>query len=181
MPQTTFKEKDLHDYQRDFMLMTEHKMFTLQYVFDNLHTHEVKNVISLWTALIDEEARQETVDVIRKRLLSELPKLKNSREQKEYDLETLALVIDGCVDSLYVVMGLMNAIGVDIERYFMEVHEANMAKGTPCDCNGYLSGCPKCKGSGRIVTRRADGKVMKPVGWKAPDIKLMIARELQGS
>lgn len=68
----------------------------------------------------------------------------------------LAGFVDAGVDTLYVLLGLMNAAGVNLNDFFDEVHEANMAK---------LKG-PK----------RADGKQLKPPGWKPPDIQGILDR-----
>lgn len=62
----------------------------------------------------------------------------------------LVEAIDGLCDVLYVVIGTAVAFGVDIEPFFDEVHRTNMLKTT-----------------GPV---RADGKRMKPEGWKPPDI-----------
>ena len=58
-------------------------------------------------------------------------------------------VIDALCDLLYVTYGAAVAMGVDLEPFFEEVQRANMEK---------TSG-PK----------RADGKQLKPKGWKGPD------------
>ena len=60
-------------------------------------------------------------------------------------------VIDGLADLLYVVYGAAVTFGIDLEPFFAEVHKTNMAK----------------EGG----ATRADGKVLKPEGWKAPDIR----------
>lgn len=50
-------------------------------------------------------------------------------------------------------------LGVDLDAVLREVHRSNMAKVGP---NG-------------AVEYRADGKVIKPAGWKAPDIRSILA------
>lgn len=59
-------------------------------------------------------------------------------------------VADALADLLYVVYGTAVSFGLDIRPVFAEVHRSNMAK----------------VGGGT----RADGKVLKPEGWKPPDI-----------
>jgi hypothetical protein len=59
-------------------------------------------------------------------------------------------MIDALCDLLYVTYGAAVALGVDLEPFFAEVHRANMAK---------VGG-----------SRRADGKWLKPAGWRPPDI-----------
>lgn len=62
---------------------------------------------------------------------------------------------DGIADAIYVLCGMALEFGISIEAVWDTVHEANMAKRDP------VTG---------IVKHREDGKVLKPEGWKAPDI-----------
>lgn len=71
----------------------------------------------------------------------------------------LAEVIDGICDIIYVAYGTAEAIGVDLEPFFDEVHESNMAKA----------------GAGRDE----GGKIVKPPGWVKPRIAEMLARYQQ--
>ena len=57
---------------------------------------------------------------------------------------------DGVADTIWVLMGLAIACGVDLRPVWAEVARSNMAK---------LDG-----------PRRADGKLLKPEGWTPPDI-----------
>lgn len=66
--------------------------------------------------------------------------------------------IDGICDLLYVVYGAAEALGVDLEAYFEEVHRSNMDK----DPN----------------VKDEFGKVIKPFGWTPPRIKEMLAQQL---
>lgn len=59
-------------------------------------------------------------------------------------------VIDGVVDSLYVLIGFAVECGVDLDEPWNRVHTANMLK----------AGGP----------RNEFGKIGKPPGWQAPDI-----------
>jgi predicted HAD superfamily Cof-like phosphohydrolase len=65
-------------------------------------------------------------------------------------------LVDATVDIDYVVEGLRIAFGVDSNAVWDEVHRANRNK-----CGG---------------PRREDGKLMKPPGWKPPDIAGVLAR-----
>jgi len=67
----------------------------------------------------------------------------------------LVEAIDGLCDLLYVAYGSAVSFGVDLEPFFTEIHETNLAK----------------LGSGR----RADGKVLKGNGWRPPRIREMLA------
>lgn len=70
--------------------------------------------------------------------------------------ESLPGAIDSLVDLIYVILGTAVAWGIDLDPYFWEVQRANMDK----------AGGPK----------RADGKVLKPEGWRPPDIEGILAR-----
>jgi hypothetical protein len=72
----------------------------------------------------------------------------------------LVEAVDGICDLLYVTIGAAIEFGVDIEPVFDEVHRSNMAKvGGPV---------------------RADGKTLKPEGWKKPDIAGEIEKQRVG-
>jgi predicted HAD superfamily Cof-like phosphohydrolase len=75
---------------------------------------------------------------------------------KEDDLVELA---DGLADSIVVLIGLAVTYGIDLRPVWDEVHFSNLAK----------------KG-GPI---RADGKRLKPEGWKPPDIKSIIDNQIK--
>jgi|PlaIllAssembly_1097288.scaffolds.fasta_scaffold00167_6 NTP pyrophosphatase (non-canonical NTP hydrolase) len=69
-------------------------------------------------------------------------------------VDAWAQVIDAMCDLIVVIHNTSNAMGIDLEPFFDEVHRTNMAK----------AGGPK----------RADGKAMKPEGWTPPRIKAML-------
>ena len=75
---------------------------------------------------------------------------------KTYQTPNTLDTIDGICDLLYVLFGAAVTMGFDVDPFFAEVHRANMTK---------LTG-PK----------RADGKQLKPEGWKPPDHKGIIER-----
>lgn len=72
-------------------------------------------------------------------------------------LGDLAKIADAIVDSIYVLIGTAWAYGIDLRPVWDAVQEANMAK------------------VGGSV--REDGKILKPPGWKSPDIEGIIARQ----
>lgn len=72
-------------------------------------------------------------------------------------------VIDAMCDLLYVVYGAANALGVDLDPFFAEVHRSNMSKLDP------TTGKP---------LYRSDGKVMKASSWSPPDIHRVMQEEL---
>jgi predicted HAD superfamily Cof-like phosphohydrolase len=72
--------------------------------------------------------------------------------------DDLAGVADALADLLYVVHGAALAFGIPIAEVFAEVHRANLAKLAPS--------------AGPV--EREDGKVLKPDGWKAPNIERVL-------
>lgn len=71
------------------------------------------------------------------------------------DLVELA---DGLLDMLYVLIGTALEFGVPLGPCWLEVHASNMAKVGP---DGQLR-------------RRSDGKVLKPDGWRPPDVRRVL-------
>lgn len=72
-----------------------------------------------------------------------------------------AEVIDAICDIDVVIHNTSNAMGIDTEPFFQEVHRSNMAK----------AGGPT----------RSDGKKLKPKGWEPPRIKEMLKEILDGT
>lgn len=70
----------------------------------------------------------------------------------------LVEVADALADIVYIAYGSARTYGVPLDRVLAEVHRSNMAKLV----------------DGRVV-RRADGKVLKPAGWVAPDVAGVLA------
>lgn len=71
--------------------------------------------------------------------------------------EDVVGVADALADLLYVTYGAAIAWGIDIRPVFTEVHATNMAK----------AGGPV----------REDGKVLKPAGWRPPDVAGILRRQ----
>ena len=67
--------------------------------------------------------------------------------------------IDALTDILVVTLGAIRAGGFDGEGAWKEVMDTNFAKIDPT--------------TGK-VTKRADGKVLKPEGWKAPQLEQFV-------
>lgn len=80
---------------------------------------------------------------------------KFDREDAEAD------IIDGLVDLMYVTLGSAVAAGVDLDPFWDEVQRANMSK---------------VDGSLGPLKFREDGKLLKPDGWKPPDILGLLRR-----
>lgn len=77
-------------------------------------------------------------------------------------LENRVEVADACIDSIYVILQLMNTLGLPAEALFAEVHRSNMAKRDPKTGE---------------VKRREDGKVLKPDSWTPPNLWEVCKRE----
>jgi predicted HAD superfamily Cof-like phosphohydrolase len=92
----------------------------------------------------------------------------------------LPLAVDALADIDYVVEGTRLEFGVNGEPIADEVHRANMTKAhscPACDGDGFVQKndhdsdtCPRCLGKKYVVVKRANGKTLKPEGWKPPNI-----------
>lgn len=67
--------------------------------------------------------------------------------------DDLVELTDALADMVYIIYGTARLMGIPLDDVLAEVHRTNMAKAP-----------------GGVVTRRDDGKVLKPEGWVAPDI-----------
>ncbi len=67
-------------------------------------------------------------------------------------------VADALTDLAYVVYGMADIYGIDLDACFRCVHESNMAKLGP---------------DGKPIFR-ADGKILKPDGWTKPDLATVL-------
>lgn len=74
------------------------------------------------------------------------------------DGEPPEAVAKEAADVVAVVLGTLAEMGIPFDAVWRVVHESNMAKRAP---NGE-------------VTRRADGKVLKPPGWQSPDVAAVL-------
>lgn len=93
------------------------------------------------------------------------------------DDRNLVEVADGIADSIVVLVGTALEFGIDLTAVWGEVHRSNMSKFPLCsDCEGFgiddstLVECPNCKGRGRVILRREDGKILKPPTWTPPNV-----------
>jgi predicted HAD superfamily Cof-like phosphohydrolase len=69
--------------------------------------------------------------------------------------------LDALIDIMVVTAGALHSLGVDAEGAWKEVMRSNFAKVDPR--------------TGK-VTRREDGKVLKPAGWEPPRLKSFLRR-----
>lgn len=70
--------------------------------------------------------------------------------------------LDALIDILVVTVGAIHSMGADGEGAWNEVMRTNFAKIDP--------------ETGK-VRKREDGKVLKPEGWSAPDLKTFISKK----
>jgi predicted HAD superfamily Cof-like phosphohydrolase len=91
----------------------------------------------------------------------------SSKDIARIEAEDQAVLIaeqaDALVDVYYYSLNAACKKGVNLSTVFDIVHGANMAKRDPA--------------TGQFL-KREDGKIIKPAGWKAPDIKREIMRQL---
>jgi predicted HAD superfamily Cof-like phosphohydrolase len=99
------------------------------------------------------ELPEQNERALRMRLLSEEWEEYRSAE---YDNDIVEIA-DALADIIYIACGTAVSYGIPLDEIFNEVHRSNMAKLV----------------DGKVL-RREDGKIQKPEGWTAPDIKSII-------
>lgn len=95
------------------------------------------------------------------KILNESKDVAKSEGPKE---KIIADQVDALVDSYYYSLNACAKKGVNFSKVFNLVHFANMAKRDP--------------ETGKFL-RREDGKIIKPVGWKEPDIHGEIVKQMK--
>lgn len=120
-----------------------------------------KAVRELWDAVHADKIRgtpgvpqKENGDMAFELVREEFEELKKAHEAGD-----VVEVADALADLIYVTVGLGITYGIPLEEVFAEVQRTNMAKFP-----------------GGKVIRREDGKVLKPEGWKSPDIVGILER-----
>ena len=71
---------------------------------------------------------------------------------------------DALVDIYYYSLNAAAKKGMNLSSVFKLVHGANMAKRDPA--------------TGHFIKRESDGKIIKPAGWKPPDVEAELKRQL---
>ena len=84
---------------------------------------------------------------------SEFIAAQNARDEVEQ--------LDACMDLIWVTLGFCHMKGFDVAGAWDEVLKTNMAKVDPV--------------TGK-VRRREDGKILKPEGWKPPDLSKFVRK-----
>lgn len=101
----------------------------------------LRDTITMSMNLVHEEWREETEPAVKAYMANP-------------SIENFAEVADGIVDTIYVLCQLGRVLGVPLDAVWDEVQAANMRK----------------VGADGKVLRRADGKILKPEGWKPPAV-----------
>lgn len=80
----------------------------------------------------------------------------------ENDLDAMEAISDGIIDAMYILLGTAHEYGIGdrLSIMFDEVHSANMRK---------------LGEDGKPIYRK-DGKVLKPEGWRPPNLKSILNR-----
>jgi DnaJ-class molecular chaperone len=89
-------------------------------------------------------------------------------------------------------MGAAVSLGLPIDDAYAEVHRSNMSKLERCPaCRGdglhhdgigvLYENCPTCNGTGRVVLRRGDGKILKGSEYTPPDMEQFVPGIIEGS
>jgi len=81
--------------------------------------------------------------------------------QEAYDNEDKVETLDALIDILVVTTGALHSLGVDVDGAWKEVMRSNFDKVDPR--------------TGR-VTKREDGKVLKPANWEPPRLAPFVKR-----
>jgi predicted HAD superfamily Cof-like phosphohydrolase len=108
------------------------------------------------------EAKQKMIDMITQS--KDIPKEDFSAQPTKelQDLHMCAAQVDALVDVYYYSQNAACKKGFNMSAVFDIVHGANMAKRDPA--------------TGQFI-KRADGKIIKPAGWKAPDVEGEMVRQ----
>lgn len=77
-------------------------------------------------------------------------------------IELLSRLGDDVIDTFYVLMGFANTLGLPVAKIWQEVQASNMAKRDK---------------DGKVI-KRPDGKILKPEGWKPPNIEGIVRKEI---
>jgi len=156
--------KHFNEMQLEFMQACGQPTFTLRSTLESFARGYPNNPllmsqVSLWKELIHEEVNRELFTNLQYLLHYKL----NSASKIE---DVVSDIADDIGDSVYVLCGLANSLGIPLHTVYETIHEANMAKAVR-----------QADGSFRVL-RRHDGKILKPEGWKPPNIKALLAMHI---
>lgn len=112
---------------------------------DQMFAEGLNTETSLWATLIKEEYLE---------LFAAIQTFQQSPV-----LNAKAELAKEAIDLIYVVAGLLNNLNIPADLVWNLVHKSNMAKIDPA--------------TGK-VTKRHDGKILKPEGWQKPDVLALL-------
>lgn len=104
----------------------------------------------------DQKPIKDNVELYRKLINEEFNEFLEAYQAND-DVEQL----DACMDMIWVILGFCHMKKYDIAGAWNEVVKTNMAKVDP--------------DTGK-VRRRDDGKILKPEGWKPPDMTNFVSK-----
>ena len=120
----------------------EEVIFCIRMVFSEMH--ELANTVAN-SQEDGMEIMEESFKTYDKDKYEDLPLVERVAEQS-----------DAMVDAYYYMLNVAGRNGHNLSKMFDVVHAANMAKIDPV--------------TGKCLRRESDGKILKPEGWKEPDV-----------
>lgn len=120
--------------------------------------------------LVHEEVNEELLPSLRElQLINIMPNHYTDAERKVIVGKVLTEILDGAIDSVYVIIGALHDAGLGglFQAAWNEVQKSNEAKAvnTP-------------DGKQRIIKKNKEGKVMKPEGWEKPKLDVLVKAKL---
>jgi predicted HAD superfamily Cof-like phosphohydrolase len=109
---------------------------------------------ALYARLIEEEVT-ETFDAWKVAVMA----IASDSFNSEKTVTDVTEVTDGLIDTIYVCIGMLHSLGINSQAAWDEVHGSNMTKIDPA--TGF-------------VIRRDDGKILKPEGFRQPDLAKVV-------
>lgn len=100
---------------------------------------------------------------IMKQLIDDSKDIPQEKYNQDEEYKKIADQADALIDIYYYSLNAACKKGINLSSIFKLVHDANMAKRDP-KTNKFL--------------KREDGKIIKPIGWKPPDVEGEIKRQL---
>merc|ERR1719277_2161620 len=117
-------------------------------------------ILELWATLkTAPESKAALIDLVTK---AEALKKEEYSDNHQGNIQQVAAQADALVDIQYYMLNCAAKKGFNMSSIFGVVHAANMAKRNPA--------------TGRFE-KNADGKVIKPPGWKPPNVEGEVARQ----
>ena len=107
--------------------------------------------VKVFQVACDQQPSAENAELYYKLIKEEFDEFRVAHREKN-DVEML----DACMDMIWVILGFCHMKGYKVEGAWNEVSRSNLAKIDTA--------------TGK-VRKREDGKVLKPEGWKPPDLK----------